>query len=254
MQLNYKTFGDNGEPLIILHGLMGSLDNWQTIARQLSSTYRVFIVDQRNHGKSPHVPQMSYPLMANDLLEFMQQQHLDKAHLLGHSMGGKTVMEFTLKHPGKVMKQVVADMAPKAYPPHHDAIFEAMFSVDLDRLTSRADAETVLACKIDDPSMRQFLLKSLDRLEDGTYEWKMNLPVLHSEYENIIASITPGKPVDTPTLVIRGEKSGYVKLEDIDLFKQYFPNTKMVTLNTGHWVHAEAPKEFLEAVSNFLAP
>ena len=252
MQLNYKVLGE-GYPLIIMHGLMGSLDNWQTLARQFSAHFKVYIVDARNHGKSPHSDDMSYPLMADDLLEFMEQQGIKKAHLIGHSMGGKTVMEFTVQHPEKVVRLVVADIAPKTYPPHHDDIFKALFAIDLLKITNRADAEAAMEKEMPDASMRQFLLKSLDRTEDWNYVWKMNLQVLYDQYEKIIKGISPGGPVDTPTLVLRGGNSRYIHLDDIKLFHQYFNDVQMVTIeNVGHWLHAEAPKEFFEAVMRFL--
>jgi len=252
MQLNYKVFGE-GFPLIILHGLMGSLDNWQTLAKAFSVKRKVYIIDQRDHGRSPHVPQISFPLMAADLLEFMEQQHLAQTDLIGHSMGGKTVMEFTLHHPEKVNRQVVVDIAPKAYQRQHDPIFDALFSVDLKTLHHRSEAEAALAKKIQDNSMRQFLLKNLDRMEDGSYQWKFNLRALNDQYPNIMAGITPGTAVNIPTLVLRSGTSGYIKEDDRALFEQYFTNVKMVTFeNTGHWIHAEKPKEFLEVVNEFL--
>ncbi len=252
MELNYKEIGA-GEPIIILHGLLGSLDNWQTIGRQLSEQYRVFLVDERNHGKSPHTATHSYPEMANDLLEFMNQRGLEKAHLLGHSMGGKVVMQFAVTYPDRVKSLIVADMGMKHYRRHHDEIFDALYRIDLDAIERRSDAEEQMAILIEDFGMRQFLLKSLDRTAEGRYEWKFNLDVLNADYENIIKGIESDTVVDAPVLFIRGGNSGYVQDKDFPGFRRNFPQAQLVTIpGAGHWLHAEAPGEFLEALLKFL--
>ena len=254
MQLNYKVAGD-GPPLVVLHGLMGSLDNWQSLSRALSTEMKVYLVDQRNHGLSPHTDHISYPLMAADLLEFFDQQGIAKAHVLGHSMGGKTAMEFTLRHSERVEKQIIADMAPKPYNRHHDDVFAALFAVDLSKVSSRGEVEEIMKEKMPDAGMRQFLLKSLDRTPEGAYEWKINLQVLYDDYDEIIKNVTAGWTADNETLVIKGGNSNYIKPGDLELFRKYFPYTELVTIeNAGHWVHAEAPSLFLEAVRNFLIP
>lgn len=252
MELNYKKLGDNGEPLIILHGLMGSLDNWQTIARQLSEHMQVYIVDQRNHGKSPHADTHSYQDMVDDLEEFMQQRGLEKAHILGHSMGGKVVMKFALQHPEKVLSLVIADMGMRGYKPHHDQVFDALYRIDLDSVERRSDAEEQMEPLMPDFGMRQFLLKSLDRNKDGKYEWKFNLDVLFNEYHYVIEPVGEDGVLDAPVLAIRGGNSGYVNDTDIEEYHKYFPQVKVVTLEgAGHWLHAEAPKKFLEALQSF---
>lgn len=252
MELNYKKLGDSGEPLIILHGLMGSLDNWQTMARHLSDSMQVYIVDQRNHGRSPHTDTHSYQNMVDDLEEFMQQRGLAKAHLLGHSMGGKVVMKFALQHPEKVLSLVIADMGMRGYKPHHDQVFDALFRIDLASIERRSDAEEQMEPLMPDYGMRQFLLKSLDRDKDGTYEWKFNLDVLFNEYHYIVEPVGEEGVLDVPVLAIRGGKSGYVNDDDIEEYKQHFPQVKVVTLaDAGHWLHAEAPKKFLEALRTF---
>lgn len=252
MELNYKKLGDNGEPLIILHGLMGSLDNWQTIARQLSEHMQVYIVDQRNHGKSPHADTHSYQDMVDDLEEFMQQRSLEKAHILGHSMGGKVVMKFALQHPEKVLSLVIADMGMRGYKPHHDQVFDALYRIDLDSVERRSDAEEQMEPLMPDFGMRQFLLKSLDRNKDGKYEWKFNLDVLFNEYHYVIEPVGEDGVLDAPVLAIRGGNSGYVNDADIEEYHKHFPQVKVVTLEgAGHWLHAEAPKKFLEALQSF---
>lgn len=252
MELNYKKLGDSGGPLIILHGLMGSLDNWQTMARQLADHLQVYIVDQRNHGRSPHTDTHSYQDMVDDLEEFMQQRGLEKAHLLGHSMGGKVVMKFALQHPEKVLSLVIADMGMRGYKPHHDQVFDTLFRIDLDSIERRSDAEEQMEPLMPDYGMRQFLLKSLDRSKEGRYEWKFNLDVLFNEYHYIVEPVGEEGVFDVPVLAIRGGNSGYVNDDDIANYKEHFPQVKVVTIDgAGHWLHAEAPKKFLEALRSF---
>jgi esterase len=251
MELNYKQFGQ-GEPIIILHGLFGMLDNWQTVARKLAENYTVFIIDQRNHGKSPHDPVLDYPTMAEDLKCFMEQNWIYKAHLIGHSMGGKTVMQFALEYPDMVDKLVVVDIAPKKYEGGHQAIFDALFSLDLNNIQGRSDAEAQLAKKIDEVGIRQFLLKNLSRKKEGGYAWKMNLSAISEHYEDILDTIE-GESVEVETLFIKGENSKYIQAEDRNLIANLFPNSNIQTVdNAGHWVHAEQPAVLMDMVLEFL--
>jgi len=252
MNLNYKEYGQ-GDPIIILHGLFGTLDNWQTIARKLAKNYSVFLIDQRNHGRSSHTDAIDYPLMAADLHEFMLEMGMYQAHIIGHSMGGKTAMQFALEYPDMVDKLVIVDITPKAYVGGHQTIFEALFSLDLDKLKNRKEADAILSERIDEFGVRQFLLKNLTREKEGTYKWKMNLPVIHKHYEDILAAIESDYPFEKSTLFIKGEKSNYITEEDIPLIQSLFPEAKLETVeDAGHWVHAEKPKELLEMVTNFL--
>jgi esterase len=253
LQLNYKHFG-SGTPLIILHGLFGSLDNWMTLGKKFAEHFSVYIIDQRNHGRSPHTKHHSFQWMADDLHEFMQQHKIDKAHLIGHSMGGKTVMQFSINHPEKVLKQIIVDIAPKQYPRGHDEIFDAIFSLNLSEINSRNEADAQLQKLIPEFAVRQFLLKNLDRNTDtGKFEWKMNVDLLFQEYDNIRQEISSNKKTNIETLVIRGSKSQYVSDDDIVDFKKLFPQTSVKDIsNAGHWVHAEAPQEFFSAANDFL--
>jgi pimeloyl-ACP methyl ester carboxylesterase len=252
MQLNFKSYGQ-GQPLIILHGLFGTLDNWQTHAKQLAEHFLVYLFDARDHGRSPHTDHIDYPTMAEDLLEFMEQNWIYKAHILGHSMGGKTAMEFALTYPEMVDKLIAVDIAPKTYPPGHNEIFEALFSIDLNTLKTRQEAEAILEKNVPAYSTRQFLLKSLSRSQDGGFEWKMNLPVIFRDYPKILEAPTATGVFSGPTLFIRGGQSDYVLDSDWPTVLQYFPAARLETIpNSGHWVHAEAPEVLLQLVQAFL--
>lgn len=251
MDLNYKSFGQ-GEPVVILHGLFGNLDNWQTFAKQLAEQFLVYIVDLRNHGRSPHVEEMNYRAAAEDLREFMESQWIYEAHILGHSMGGKTAMQFAFDYPDMLNRLVVVDIAPKTYQGGHEAIFEAMLSLEPGQLENRTEAEEKLGKTITDPAIRLFLLKNLSRNKDGGYDWKMNLPVLHRDYPQILSEVK-GAPFTGPSLFIRGERSDYIQDTDWPMIQTLFPEAELSTVpDAGHWVHAEAPDVLLKEVSRFL--
>lgn len=253
MELNFKEFGQ-GDPIVILHGLFGTLDNWQTIAKQLAKDYTVFIVDQRNHGRSPHVPEISYTLMAEDLKYFMEQQWMHQAHILGHSMGGKTAMQFALEYPEMVDRLVIVDIAPDRNVGGHEQIFEALLALDLTQITSRREADEFLEKGISDFGVRQFLLKNLTREKTGGYRWKMNLSALHQHYAEILKEVTGAYPFEEEALFIRGERSNYITTENTPLIKTLFPKAQIESIaNAGHWVHADAPELLLSAVQSFLS-
>ncbi len=250
--LNYKEFGQ-GDPIIILHGLFGTLDNWQTIAKQLAKDYTVYIIDQRNHGRSPHLPEFNYQILAEDLQHFMESNWIYEATIIGHSMGGKTAMQFAMEYADMIEKLIVVDIAPKAYAGGHQTIFEALFSLELDKIESRKEADAILQGKIADFGVRQFLLKNLTRNKEGSYNWKMNLPVIYENYQAILDNIQGEEPCESDTLFIRGEKSDYIQNDDLSLLQKYFPNSELKTVaEAGHWVHAEKPKELLELVRDFI--
>lgn len=253
MKLNFKTYGQ-GEPLIILHGLLGSLDNWQTLGKQFAENYTVFIIDQRNHGKSPHAKEFNYQVLADDLLEFMDDNHLYSANILGHSMGGKTAMNFAVENPDRVQKLIIADIAPVKYKEGHKAIFDALFSVDLEKISSRKEVEAQLALTIKEFGIRQFLMKGLTRNKDRKFIWKFNLEDIWASYNDIIDTFyLPDAEFDGETLFIKGENSNYILDEYLPEIEKYFPNyTLEIIENTGHWLHAEQPKIFYDLVNNFL--
>ncbi len=250
--LNYKTFGQ-GEPIIILHGLFGTLDNWQTLARQWAEEYSIYLLDLRNHGRSPHLDTISYPEMAEDVRHFMEDNWIYEATVLGHSMGGKVAMELALHYPDLVKRLIVVDIAPKVYSHGHEAIFNALQSLDLTTLQSREEADSRLAEQLTDYSVRQFLLKNLTREKTGHYRWKMNLPVIAGEYTNILKNITGTTPFPHPALFIRGGQSDYITDADWPTIEGLFPQARLETVaQAGHWVHAEAPAELDKLVQAFL--
>jgi esterase len=251
MQLFFREMGQ-GQPLIILHGLMGSSDNWLPQAKILSENYHVYIVDQRNHGQSPHDEVLDYKVLANDLKDFIEQHKLEKPIILGHSMGGKTAMNFAVAHPGKLDKLIVADIAPKYYKVHHDVIVKGLKAIPIDTIKTRTEADEVLAEYVQEEDVRQFLLKNLARKSEGGFSWKINLPVIEKSLEDVGQDLQFEGTFEGPTLFIRGGKSNYVKDEDRDRIKTLFPKSTLVTLDTGHWIQAEKPKEFVEVVENFL--
>jgi pimeloyl-ACP methyl ester carboxylesterase len=250
MELYYREMGQ-GQPLVILHGLFGFSDNWQTHAKRLSEYYRVILVDLRNHGHSPWSDDFSYTLMAEDVEALFRSLGLSKVILLGHSMGGKVAMHFAQRFPSSLEKLIVVDIGVKSYPQHHDHIIAGMHAIDLETIKVRSEAEAILKQHIDSDGVRQFILKNLYWKEKGQLAWRMNLPILEAKMTEVLAEV-PESEVMLPTLFIRGELSGYILDEDIAELEERFPDSQLVTITgAGHWVHAEAPEEFLDAVLSF---
>ena len=250
MKLHHRELG-SGQPMIILHGLFGFSDNWQTHAKKFAEYYRVILVDLRNHGHSDWSDEFSYELMAKDLKELCDDLGLKNILLIGHSMGGKVAMLFAQKHKELLDKLVVVDIGIKAYPMHHQHILAGMHAIDLPKIKLRSEAEDILKQYIDSDGVRQFLLKNLYWKEKGQLAWRMNLSILEREMENILSRLTE-KEVMLPTLFIRGELSNYILDEDIEQLEDQFPDSEIVTIkNAGHWVHAEAPEEFVDVVLGF---
>lgn len=249
MKLFAQTQGE-GPPLVILHGLFGSSDNWQTLAKRFARYFRVSTVDQRNHGRSPHSEIHSYPAMSKDLLEFFQDNRISRAFVLGHSMGGKTAMQFTFDHPAMVEKLVVVDIGPKGYAAKHDDILDAMIGLDLTKHDSRAVIEQSLAAKIPSAVTRQFLMKNIRRTDAG-FAWKINLESINRSYGEMNREIS-GPPFPNPSLFLHSLSSGYVAREDEPGIRKLFPRAQFAGVNVGHWIHAEAPDEFFRIVLDFL--
>ncbi len=252
MQLFFRSYG-SGHPFIILHGLLGSSDNWHTLAKTFGGSFHVFTPDARNHGLSPHSDEFDYRVMAEDVREFMDRQRLASAFLLGHSMGGKTAMRVALTYPELVDRLVVVDIAPRSYANMHDDVFDALSAVDLETLTDRKEVDDLLARKVAEPAVRQFLMKNLARDDDGRFRWKMDLDSIRRNYPAITAAIESDRPFGKPTLFIRGAESHYITQSDGPMMKRLFPRLTVATIpGSGHWVHSEFPEEFSYAVLEFL--
>lgn len=254
LKLAYEVFG-SGPPLVILHGLFGSKDNWRYPARQLADRFQVFTLDQRNHGESPQSEEFDYGIMAEDLLAFLDSLKLARVNLLGHSMGGKTALLFAACHPDRMMRLIVEDMAPGAYAPRHRDIFAALDRLPLIKLASRGEGDRLLRPDIPDPMIRQFLLKNLQPREGIGYGWRFNLPVLKRHYAGLIGALELPGPIEAPTLFIRGSRSDYLPPALPSEWQGLFREVAMATIeDAGHWVHADQPAAFLQTVTNFLTP
>lgn len=251
VDLHYKILG-SGKPLFILHGLFGSSDNWQSIANKLKDKFTVYLIDARNHGQSPHTREHNYIAMAGDLLRLCEQEQLNEVSIIGHSMGGKAAMKFAVSYPDKVDQLVIVDIGPKQYPVHHQEILDAYFSIDFNSVNSRKDADIQMEKLVPNKMVRQFLLKNLDRKEDRTYCWQINLEVINNEISNIGEPLKPDESFAGKTLFVAGTKSGYLLDGDEDMIKNNFPNSTIKMLEAGHWIHAEKPVEFLELAEDFL--
>jgi len=250
-KLNFKIYGQ-GYPIIILHGLFGSLDNWQTIAKQLASHYMVYTVDQRDHGRSPKTDDFSYTLLADDLYEFMNEQWIHEAFVIGHSMGGKTTMKMALEYPGMIKKAVIVDISPFKIKARHYKIIDVMCSIDLALISSRTEIQEILSKDISDPNVVQFLMKNFSRLKTGGYELKINLPLLKEKYEELNVALE-GEENETDILFIRGGASDYLKESELENIQELFSNARIETIEgAGHWVHAQKPKELLSLITSFL--
>lgn len=254
MKLNFKEYGE-GKPLVILHGLFGSLDNWFSLAKAFADKHHVYLVDQRNHGQSPHTDSHTYDEMADDLFEFFREHDLKDVVLIGHSMGGKTAMRFATQHADLLEKLIVVDMGVKSYPVHHDLIIRSMQALNLDNVSSRSEAEENLKHLLDeDESTIQFLLKNVYRKknEDGSakYAWRFNLDVIANDIGEMGLPILAGSKVEA--LFIYGTQSKYILEDDKPEILQLFPNATFQHLETGHWVHAQDPKGFVASVKGFI--
>jgi esterase len=252
MQLHFRELG-SGQPLVMLHGLFGSSDNWLGVAPALAENFHIFALDLRNHGRSTHDAEMNYLLMARDVGAFLETQKLTNVFLLGHSMGGKVAMQFALQHSTMIEKLVVVDMAPRVYKPVHEPIFAALLKLDLKSFQSLKQIEDALAPEIPGLGLRRFLLKNVRRNSDGSFSWKINLRGIAENYPNISAAVTAGKAFEKPALFLRGGKSHHVLPSDEPHIRELFPRAEIETIaEAGHWVHADAPREFVRRVTEFL--
>ncbi|MEZ5072783.1 MAG: alpha/beta fold hydrolase [Bacteroidales bacterium] len=268
MKLHYRTYGPQGPPLLIVHGMYGSGDNWAGIARELASDFTVYAIDQRNHGQSGHSMEHNYQVLRDDLCEFMDEHGLAKAVLIGQSMGGKAVMSFAMECAHRVAALISVDIAPRSYndlalesrsAANHGKMIDAMLRVDLSRIASREDADQVLRTSIGSDRIRSFLLKNLKRQRDGSYRWALNLPALKENLDAIMDGLDvtdlleEGGITGFPVLFVAGERSDYIRPEDHGLIRDLFPGAQIVTIpGAGHWVHAEQPELLVKNIRYFL--
>ncbi len=260
VKLNHRVTGA-GQPLILLHGLFGSLENLGGAAQRLQDEWQIHALDLRNHGKSPHTDSMDYAAMADDVISYMDAQGLERASLLGHSMGGKTAMQLALANPSRVDHLIVADIAPVDYKPRHDAILEGMQNLDLSQLASRQQADKALSEFVELRGVRQFLLKNLVRIPqeerahgDGAqFRWRLNLPVIAACYPALAEAPSVSGPFEGPTLFIKGEDSAYIQNKHRDEISKLFPSAELQAIKgTGHWLHAEKADTFAAVCRRFL--
>lgn len=253
MEVLHSKIQGEGEPLIILHGYFGMGDNWKSQANKLASSYQVHMVDQRNHGRSFHSDDFDYELLVEDLLNYFDFHNLSSANILGHSMGGKTAMLFAVSYPEKVRKLVVADIAPKNYPPHHHQILEALNAVDFSKISLRTEVDAVLKEYVDEEGVRQFLLKNVYRKTKDTLDFRFNLESLTENNNEVGSPLPPFTEFDGEVLFLKGANSGYISDDDLSLIQAHFANAKIKTIaNAGHWLHAENPIDFLNELTSFL--
>ncbi len=254
MEIIHSKILGKGTPLLILHGFFGMGDNWKSHANKLADDgFEVHLIDQRNHGRSFHTDAFSYDLLVEDLHNYIQHHNLDKVKLLGHSMGGKTVMLYAVKHPEFVDKLLVADIAPKEYPPHHQDIIKALNSVDFSKHKTRKQVDEKLSELIPQVGVRQFLLKNTFWKEKEELAFRFNLSSLTANYDEVVKGLPSFTVFEGDTLFLSGAKSGYITKEDKHLISAHFPNSKIVSIsNAGHWLHAENPTDFYNEVVSFL--
>lgn len=260
VQLHVQQMG-NGPSLVILHGLFGNWENWRSHARQLSDSFQVTLMDLRNHGESPHREQMTYPLMAADVAHTCRQLNIERTHVVGHSMGGKTAMQLALDFPDLVERLIVVDIAPVQYPPHHQRILQGMQSIAAQPLGSRKEADNHLSEFVDEAGIRSFLLKNLQRDEQGQYQLRINLDAIVDQYESIAAAIAPSAPTQgkqhtgvQSALFIKGGDSDYLLETHRDAVVSLFPKAEVkVVAGTGHWLHSEKPAVVQKIVRDYLS-
>ncbi len=256
MDLFYRKYGNEGDqPIIILHGIFGISDNWVTYARRIAmERFEVFVVDQRNHGQSPHSENFNYLALTDDLFDFIDEHEIEDPIIIGHSMGGKVAMRFALENPHLVKKLVVVDITLKAYGPrdNHKSILKAMKAVDLKSINNRREVEEVLTRYIPEIRIRQFILKNLHRKDKNEYEWRINIDGLEKNIDQMFDAIDTIVKFEKPTLFIKGGASDYILLEDFPKIRYNFPNADIVTIaGASHWVHVEAMEVFYQLTLGF---
>ncbi|MYL24086.1 alpha/beta fold hydrolase [Vreelandella massiliensis] len=245
-------------PLVVIHGLLGSADNWRSHLKVWQSQRRVIAVDLRNHGRSPHAKGMAYVTLSDDVLALLDRLGVERAHILGHSMGGKVAISLARLAPERVASLLVADIAPVAYRHGHDDVFAALREVERGHPQNRREADELLAKHVDHRPTRLFLATNLERRESekgSVLALRIGLDAIMAGYDDVIGEPAAGEnPYEGPTLVLRGEDSHYVSDDMLPTLRAVLPQARVVTLkNAGHWLHADQPAAFQKAVEAFLA-
>lgn len=253
MDLAYKSIG-SGPPIIVLHGLFGMSDNWMSVAKALSKDYTFYLVDLRNHGRSPHSDALSFQLMAEDVAHFLETHQLNQVTLLGHSLGGKVAINVADQFPKYLEKLVVVDIANKVYQTSYfEEYIDVMLQMNLNEIKTRSDAEKAfMQQRKVDIAVLQFLLKNLYREDDGTFKWRLNLTALKENINNILTDVKLNSPVKIETLFMKGSQSTYISAEDEKNIKRDFENVRIKTIpGANHWVHSSAQQNFINALLDF---
>lgn len=251
--LHYRTAGE-GRPLVIVHGLFGSGDNWQTLAGKFPG-WRVYLPDLRNHGSSPWFDSFSLADLAADLGAFAEELHLGSCPWVGHSLGGKAVMELALSEPTRVTGMAVLDMAPRESEARYSGFVPSLLALDLGSVSSRSDAQSRLEAVIPDKPTLQFLLKSLvpDEARPGRLRWRLNLESLDKNYAEIWKAVRGDRVWNGPAFFLHGGASDYVNPGDEVLIRRLFPRARIEAVaGAGHWLHAEKPAEVVKALNLWL--
>jgi pimeloyl-ACP methyl ester carboxylesterase len=257
LRLSHRAYGGETPaslPVLLIHGLFGASSNWNGIARRLVGQRRVLVPDLRNHGDSPWDGRMDYPAMAGDLVALLDEQGIKRAHLVGHSMGGKAAMWLALMEPERVGSLVVADMAPVSYGSRFEGLISALSDLPLNALRGRRDADQRLSRAIVSPAVRGYLLQNLVGDGAGHWRWRLNLPVLAAALPDILDFPDPGgRQFPGPTLFLYGSRSDYLTGEALPRIRVLFPLARLRSIpNAGHWVYADQPQAFSAAVNGFL--
>lgn len=254
MKLYSRIHGDKEQELIIIHGLFGMSDNWNTLGKQFSKYCKVHLVDLRNHGRSPHSEEFNYNVMCTDLLEYMEENNIQKPILLGHSLGGKVAMKFAFTYPEKIEKLIVADMGPRRYNTDFvQNLLHTLYKLPLENFNKIEEIDNVLSSNYQDKDVRQFLLKNLYRKENKEFDWRFNLEGLLEKVSNIQESDFIKGVCNIPIHFIRGGNSNYITAEDELIIKKHFSDFSIATIDgAGHWLHAENPEKFYNEVMGFL--
>jgi esterase len=251
MSLYYRELG-HGDPMVIMHGVFGTSDNWLTTSKGLSENNKIYLLDLRNHGQSFHSDVFDYKVMSEDLNQFLTEKNINNPVVLGHSMGGKVAMQYARDF-NNYRKLIIVDISPRYYGRHHDDILKGLNSLDLKNLHTRQEADQALAAYVPELGVRQFLLKNLYRTEKNEFAWRLNLPVITEKIDAIGEALNEETRILKPALFIRGGASKYIQEKDEALIRKIFVDVRIETIaGAGHWVQAEKPKEFVDVVRKFI--